>query len=274
MNKPILPSTIFIQKNAGPLIAGIVILFLAILFSSCKTPQNAYYFKDINKDMTISNPATGEAELKIAKNDLLMINVSSLNQAEDMVYNAPSVLVGSGNAGSTSSTGYKVDAEGNIQFHRLGVLHVEGLTRAALKNKIQKDLAAYLKDMVVTVRYLNHSLTVLGEVVKPQVIPMPEEKISLLEVLGASGDVTQFAKRDNILVIRETGNGKQFKRINLEDQSIFSSEWYWLQPGDVVYVGPNDKKINEEQRAKRQQTISIALSALSVAIIVLDRIIK
>ena len=103
---------------------------------------------------------------------------------------------------------------------------------------------------------------------------MPEEHISLLEVLGSSGDVTPFGKRDNILIIRETDNGKQTKRINLEDHSIFSSDWYWLEPGDVVYVEPNDKKINEENRAKRNQTISIALSALSVAIIILDRIIR
>ena len=213
-------------------------------------------------------------KIVIKKNDQLSINISSLNREEDLTYNAPAISAIPGGLTSVGAGGYLVDASGNIQLHKLGLIHAEGMTRSALKEKIQKDISPFLKDPVVTVRYLNHRVTILGEVVKPQVVQMPEEHISLLEVLGSSGDVTPFGKRDNILIIRETDNGKQTKRINLEDHSIFSSDWYWLEPGDVVYVEPNDKKINEENRAKRNQTISIALSALSVAIIILDRIIR
>ena len=101
---------------------------------------------------------------------------------------------------------------------------------------------------------------------------MPEEQMSLLEVLGNSGDVTNFARRDNILVIRESEKGRELKRINLEDRSLFSSDWYYLQPNDIVYVQPNDKKVNEENRNKRQQTISMILSGASIAFILLNRI--
>ena len=194
-----------------------------------------------------------------------MIVISSLNREEDVIYNAPAASSGS-LTGSGSGVGYLVDANGNIQQHKLGVLHVENMTRRELKDKIQKDISPYLKDPVVTVRYLNHRITVLGEVGKPGVIQMPEEQLSLLEVLGTTGDVTPFARRDNILIIRETSNGKTFKRLNLENHSLFTSEWYYLQPDDVVYVEPNDKKVNEENRNKRQQVISMALSGLSIAI--------
>ena len=272
MIKPILPGNFF--KKDGILYSGILIVLLTAALSSCKVPQNAYYFKTLKKDTTINSSVNRVMELKIQKNDLLGINISSLNKEEDLTYNAPAVSTGAGSAGSASGSGYLVDADGNIQYHKLGILHVEGMTRTALKNKLQKDLNPYLKDPVVTVRYLNHKLTVLGEVVKPQVIQMPEEHLSLLEVLGASGDVSQFARRDNILIIRETGNGKQFKRINLEDHSIFSSPWYWLQPDDVVYVEPNDVKMKQEKAATRQQNISLALSVLSIVTIVLFKFIK
>ena len=251
-----------------------MVLLTAISFSSCTTTKTTYYFKTLQKDQVIPSNINKMEELKIRKNDLLSINISSLNRDEDLTYNAPSVSFGSGGQSGTSSGGYLVDAMGNIQLHKSGLLHAEGMTRASLKEKIQKDLAPYLKDPVVTVRYLNHRVTILGEVSKPQVVQMPEEHISLLELLGISGDVTQFARRDNILIIRETDNGKQSKRINMEDHSVLGSEWYWLQPGDVVYVEPNDKKIKDESIAKRNQTISIALSALSVAIIILNRLIK
>jgi len=159
-------------------------------------------------------------------------------------------------------------------MHKLGLIHVEGMKRAELKNKIQKDIEPYLKDPVVTVRYLNHRVTVLGEVGQSGVIPIPEEGLSLIEVLSASGDVTNLANRNNILVIRESGNSKQLKRINLEDHSIFNSEWYYMQNGDVVYVEPNDKKVTEEKRSKTQQTVGMILSGISIAVIILDKVTK
>jgi len=260
--------------KTGLFYATIVIILSGIGLSSCTTTKNTYYFKTLPKDTSINSTVHKGLESKIRKNDLLSIGISSLNRDEDAVYNAAASSGASGSTGNASGSGYLVDMNGNIQLHKLGLLHVEGMTRRELKDKIQKDIQPYLKDPVVNVRYLNHQITVLGEVNNPRVLQMPEEQMSLLEVLVSSGDVSPFARRDNILIIRETGNGKQFKRINLEDHSIFTSEWYYLQPDDVVYVEPNDKKVKEEKRNKRQQTVSMVLSGVSFAIIILDRIFR
>jgi polysaccharide biosynthesis/export protein len=250
---------------------GIIFYCLALLvFSSCSAPKNAYYFKNLPRDTSINTTVNRMAESMIRKNDQLSITITSLNPEEDKVYNAAALSLGT--AGAGAANGYVVDMNGNIQLHRLGNMHAEGITRRELKNKIETDIKPYLKDPVVTVRYLNHRVTVMGEVVKPQVIPMPEEQLSVLEVLGASGDITLLGKRDNILIIRETETGKQFKRLNLEDHSVFTSEWYYLKPDDVVYVEPNDKKIKDEKRTRTQQTVSLAISGISLAIIILGRI--
>ena len=251
----------------------VVCFVAAIVLSSCATPKNSYYFKNLPRDTSINTTINRMAESTIRKNDQLSITISSLNPEEDRVYNAAALSLSSNTAGS-GSNGYFVDANGNIQLHRLGNLHAEGITRRELKNKIETDIKPYLKDPVVTVRYLNHHVTVMGEVTKPQVVPMPEEQLSILEVLGASGDITIMGKRDNILIIRETETGKQFKRLNLEDKSVFTSEWYYLKPDDVVYIEPNDKKVNEEKRTRTQQTISLALSGISLVIIILNSLLK
>jgi polysaccharide biosynthesis/export protein len=244
----------------------------AIVFSSCTTPKNAYYFKNLPRDTSINTTVLRLAESVIRKNDQLAITISSLNPDEDKVYNAAAISLGNSAAGGNN--GYLVDMNGNIQLHRLGNMHAEGITRSALKNKIETEIKPYLKDPVVTVRYLNHRVTVMGEVAKPQVIPMPEEQLSILEVLGASGDITLLGKKNNILIIRETETGKQFKRLNLEDHSVFTSEWYYLKPDDVVYIEPNDKKVNDEKRARTQQNVSLAISGLSLAIIILNSLLK
>ncbi|MFZ1306503.1 MAG: polysaccharide biosynthesis/export family protein [Ferruginibacter sp.] len=253
---------------------SLLVLGLASLFfTSCYTPKNAYYFKTLPRDTTINTTIGRISESVIRKNDQLAINISSLNPDEDKVYNAATITI-SGAVGGGSPNGYLVDMNGNIQLHRLGNIQAEGMTRRQLKNKIETDIKPYLKDPVVTVRYLNHRVTVIGEIAKPQVISMPEEQLSVLEVLGTTGDVTLTGKKDNILIIRETETGKQFKRLNLEDHSIFTSEWYYLKPDDVVYVEPNDKKITEEKRARTQQTVSLALSGLSLAIIILNSLLR
>lgn len=246
-----------------------------LLFSSCRTPKNSYYFKNLPRDTSINTTVSRQQESVIRKNDLLSVTISSLNPDEDKVYNAAAISITNASPTSAaSSSGYLVDANGNIHLHRLGNIHVEGMTRRELKNKIETDIKPYLKDPVVTVRYMNRRVTVMGEVGKPQVVSMPEEQLSILEVLGASGDITVQGKKDNILIIRETESGKQFKRLNLEDQSVFASEWYYLKPDDVVYVEPSDKKIKDEQRARTQQTVSLALSGLSLVIIVLNSLLK
>lgn len=255
-------------------IYGLFVCCMSVLvFSSCSTPKNSYYFKNLPRDTSINTTVNRLAESVIRKNDQLGITISSLNPEEDKVYNAAALSLSSAIAG-TGGNGYFVDANGNIQLHRLGNMHAEGMTRRELKNKIETDIKPYLKDPVVTVRYLNHRVTVMGEIAKPQVVPMPEERLSVLEVLGAGGDITLLGKRDNILIIRETETGKQFKRLNLEDQSVFTSEWYYLKPDDVVYVEPNDKKIKDEKRNRTQQTISLAMSGLSLAIIILNSLLK
>ena len=246
----------------------------SVVFSSCSSTKNSYYFKTLPRDTSLTNTVNRVPETRIQKNDQLSIIISSLNPAEDAVFNAAAGTGGATALTGGTPTGYTVDIAGNIQVHRLGIIHADGMTRRELKNKLETDITPYLKDPVVTIRFLNHRVTVLGEISKPQVITMPEEQLSLLEVLGSSGDLSQLAKRDNILIIREKENSKQFKRINLEDHSIFTSEWYYLQPGDVVYVEPNDKRIKDEKRARQQQTISFALSGISLAIIILDRILR
>jgi polysaccharide biosynthesis/export protein len=259
----------YFKKIVFPVLTGV---FALLIFSSCTTPKNAYYFKNLPRDTSINTTVNRQVESVIRKSDQLAITISSLNPEEDKVYNAASLSLGS--SATVNANGYLVDMNGNIQLHRLGNIHAEGLTRRELKNKIETEIKPFLKDPVITVRYLNRRVTVIGEVSKPQVIPMPEEQLSVLEVLGASGDITVTGKKDNILIIRETATGKQFKRLNLEDHSVFTSDWYYLKPDDVVYVEPNDKIVKDEKRQRTQQTVALAMSGLSLAIIILNSLLK
>ena len=250
-----------------------IAVFCLILLASCAPPKNVIYFQSIQKDTTLHNVVNNNFELKIRKNDLLSINiVAPTGNPQDpnqlTMFNAqPSSAASSGSSGTNTpvSSGFLVDGNGDIMMYKLGAVHVEGMTRAELRQKLQKALVPdYLKDAVITIRFLNNKVTVLGEVAHPQVISMPNEQISILDALGISGDITITGRKDNILVIRESANGKQFKRINLTDKSIFSSPFYYLMPDDVVYVEPTKIKINNASQTP--QIIGYLLSGLTIFI--------
>jgi len=252
-----------------------LIAFTLFLFSSCGVAKPTAYFQTLNRDTTLKAFIDSNAESKIVKNDVLAITVSSLNKMEDAYYNNSSTSSSASSESSTNSSeaqGYPVDLDGNIQIHNLGKLHVEGMTRRQLKDSLEAGLLPYLKDPIVTVNFSNHRVTVLGEVIKPQVLELQHEQVSLLDVIALSGDVTADALKRDILVIRQTPKGKIFKHINLEDESVFKdSSWYNVQSGDIVYVEPNLRKLYDRDRDTRiQRNITIVLAAASLVLIILN----
>lgn len=255
-------------------IPTIVFIGIVFLLSSCKVTQPSSYFKTLQKDTTLKNFITNDFELKIIKGDRLSISVSSMSPTEDAFFNSIS-SAGSGGGNATSTGGYFVQHDGTILLHRLGTVKVEGLTRRELSKKIETSLLPFLKDPIVQVNFLNHKLTLLGEISQPQVLNLPEEQISILDAIVLSGDLTPMGTRNNITIIRENGNEKEVKHINLEDHSIFSSPWYYVKPNDIVLVAADTKKfVKTEKRQKLMNTLSLAATGLSLALIILSKVIK
>ncbi|MGG9972084.1 polysaccharide biosynthesis/export family protein [Ferruginibacter sp. SUN002] len=251
----------------------LAISFLVVIFSSCKTTYtNANSFKTLTKDTTISAFVNERAELKIQKGDILTISITSLNANEDVLFNSTN---GNSSSGHQNIIGYYLDKEGNIELHKLGIIHVEGMTTKALQDRIAKDLAPYLKDPIVKVGFQNHKVTILGQVKTAQQVNLDKsDQISVLDLIAISGDLTADADKKNILIIRDSGENKQVKKINLEDHSIFSSPWFYLKPNDVLYVGANNKTTDEVKRANRQQTLTIVSSVITITAIIYTTFIR
>ena len=74
-----------------------------------------------------------------------------------------------------------------------------------------------------------------------------KDRVSIIDALAMAKDLTPNGVRENVIVLRETGDGKQQAyRIDLTDMAgIAGSPVYYLQQNDVIYVEPNDKKKRE-----------------------------
>ncbi|HEV9038509.1 MAG TPA: polysaccharide biosynthesis/export family protein [Puia sp.] len=176
-------------------------------------------------------------------------------------------MTGLSNAAPAQSPGYLVDENGNISFQGLGRLHVEGLTKAQLKDTLDERLKDQLKNPYYTIRFMNYRFTMLGEIQRPGVYSMPGESVSLLEALGMAGDMTFFGRRDNVLVIRSNNGKREFARLDLTKPDAMTSPYFYLQQNDLIYIEANKKKVaaNDQVTARN---VAIGASIVSTLAIV------
>jgi polysaccharide export outer membrane protein len=252
-----------------------VIVVCLPLFFSCVNTRKATYFNNLGDSSvfhTISVP-----DQAIEKNDLLSIVVNSLNPEAARIFNLPNqseVQTTTETGGTLRPAGYLVANDGTIRFPMLGSINAAGLTKSQLQENIRRGLVErkLLLDPVIDVRMLNFKVTVLGEVTRPTVITVANEKITLLEALGLAGDITIFGKRSNVLVIRENGERKVTQRIDLNSNELLSSPYYYLQSNDVVYVQPNKARVASATRIT--QLLPVIVSALTASVLILDRLFR
>ena len=248
-------------------------IFLITLLSSCLNTRKVAYFNDV-KDSALIASQSG-LEPIIQKKDILSISVSSLSNEATIIFNTPNIPV-TPNASNNSpqTAGYLVSQDGTIKFPILGDIPAEGLTQKQLESNITKLLAdkKLLFDPIVTARFLNFRVTVLGEVKNPGVVNVPSEQISILEAIGQAGDLTIYGLRENVILIRQDGDNKLVKRLNLNTSQILQSPYFFLKSNDVIYVEPGKAKVASTDRTT--QLLPIIFSGISVIVIVLNSLLK
>lgn len=250
--------------------------FLSVFFSSCTNTKKVTYFNALTDDQI--QYQVQNLEPVIQKNDLLNIIVNSVNGEANQMFNLYSVTMSLGNPYSGTviqTSGFLVDQDGYIQYPVLGAIKAAGLTKKELKDIIVKGLVAHnvLYDPIVSIRYLNYKVTVLGEVGHPAVINVPNEKITILEALGLAGDLTIYGQRNNVLLLREEADGKRISHhIDLTSKDILYSPFFYLKSNDVLYVAPN--KANVASASTTKLWLPAVFGAMTFLTVVLDKVIK
>ncbi|MGN6294468.1 MAG: polysaccharide biosynthesis/export family protein [Chitinophagaceae bacterium] len=263
------------------LIRSLLPLLVSFYFISCGTQQKMPAYLQNYSD-TSGKQAVKVPDLLIQKNDMLSIQVYSAStkpEISDALYNLPvaspsTSLPQQGGAGGTvsASPGYLVDNAGNIEYPRVGLLHVEGLTKNELADLIKKKINE--KDSVLTnpsviVRFQNLKITVLGEVKRPGMISFPGERMTILEALGLAGDVDLYGMKDKVKVIREVNGQRETGTIDLSDKKLFDSPYYNLVQNDVVLVEPaksKAKKADQDVALRQAGFIVSVITAIAVVI--------
>ena len=242
----------------------------ALLACSCGSYKRLAYLQDMNALETYD--VTQTANPRIAIGDELSIKVaSSFPQlvapfnvmTSTTIYDAVTQVESYKNVGEGVSK-YTVDKEGKIDFPVLGSIYVEGMTPKELETLIEDSIKAknYVADPSVTVIFSNFTVYLLGEVKGVGPLTVPTGGINVLQALSMKGDLTEDALRDNVWVIRTTGDTRKVYTLNMKSKSIFDSPAFYLQQDDIVYVAPKDTK-RDQARLNLNSSATFLLSAIS-----------
>lgn len=228
-----------------------------VALTSCHAPKDVVYFQDMTQGNRIEVAA--QQTVKVRPDDRLSILVNSKDPQLAALFNLPVMSQrinanmghgdGTPNLDSSSGTAtYVVDSYGDIQFPVLGTIHIAGMTRQEVAEYIRHELISrnLVKDPTVTVDFLNHGVTVLGEVKNPGRLGFDRDRFTLIDAIGEAGDLTIKGMRDNVLVLRNEDGRQVSYRVDLTDSSsLLQSPVYYLQQDDIIYVTPNNARRRE-----------------------------
>lgn len=244
---------------------------MVMILNSCAGVKEIAYLQKLSgKADSLKQANAGLYSVRIKPKDLLSITVTTSEPQTSKMYNLVLPQVNESPEKTITSQpslqAYLVDNDGNIDFPVFGKLQVKGLTQKELESLLQKKLEPnFSKERpIVSIRFLNYSVNVIGEVVKPGKYSTFNERMTIFEALSMANDMTIYGRRDNVKVLRESADGKKtILTVNLNDENIIFSPAYYLEQNDVIYVEPNKTRTRATNFGTAE---TIGISAVSVLV--------
>lgn len=244
-----------------------LVVFIGII-SSCVPRHKVIYIQN-DKEFTYleqdSIVITDDYVYRLQPGDVLSIKMSSITPEK---YDLQQLEQNQSNE-SPLLSGYLIDNTGHVEVPFIGKIKVGKLTINEARLTIQESAQGKLINPQINVRLLTYTFTILGEVNKPGTYSSYKDKITLFEGLGFAGDLTDFADRAYVKLIREYGGKTYVKYLNMLDSKLLNSEYIFMRPGDIIYVPP----LKAKNFSKYQlPNIAVGISMLTLISLLIVRI--
>jgi polysaccharide export outer membrane protein len=234
-----------------------IVLVILVLITSCTPTRKLKYVLNKGDDVYKNQYINDRTEKTIQPYDYLYIKIFSLDERTNAVFNTQSTY-----AYDTELLSYTVDGKGNINVPFIGSINVKDLTINEAKDKIEKSLGLYLRDISVIVRFVSNKVTILGEINQPGQYSFYDEKITVFQALGFANGINTFGDKTNITLIREKDNVIHYHYLDVTKKNIAESDFYYLLPNDILIINP----VNAKYRGLRDYSIQLISSLASTVL--------
>lgn len=256
-----------------------------ILAVSCVSNKRLIYMQELGEE----DPLYEELQTVPYKsenyflqyNDVVEINIRTTSPELNAIFEVGAQQGGAmmGGQGAMNGgdiffmTGYTLDEAGNVELPLLGEINIKGLTTQEAKTAIEDKLTEYVnrEDLFVRVRLGGIRFSALGEFARNGNFTILQNQITIFQAIAHAGDMTTIAKRNRVVLVRQYPEGTKTFRVNLNDNRLLSSEFFFIRPNDMLYAEP--MKIRElGSGVNFVQTFQLAVTTLSAVLLVLNAI--
>ena len=254
------------------------LLFLGVLLAlaSCVPNKKIIYLQDVNQTLDTLYPVQPNNYL-LQKGDIIGIDVRLATDNPILQNIFQQAQVNGAQAGVQGGgdfyylTGFTVDDSGYVILPIIGKINLEGQNVFQANETVQNTFNEYLTNVYTTVRLGGLRYSVLGEVRRPGKFMVLQNRMTIFEALANAGDLTELAKREAITIMRQYPEGTKIHKVNLLEENMISSPYYYIQPNDVIYVEPLPIR-SLGTGTTGFQTLAAVLSVLASAVIIATQI--
>ena len=244
---------------------SIIFLLSFLLLQSCIPMRKVVYMKNnpISDKEISTTPPVHHLEI----GDVLFVRVLNSNDQSYEFFNVETNTNSSVNNTSIASlylNGSTINSLGMIEIPVIGKIFLLGQNLEEAKISIQKVVDEYLQDAIVIVKLANFQVTILGEVNNAGTFPVFKQSVTIFEALAMAGDLSDYANRQKLKIVRTHNNKKNIYAIDLTDQQLLLSDFYYLRNDDMIYVEPL------KYRTFRKSQSQIVLSALTTLALIVN----
>ncbi|MGJ8761170.1 MAG: polysaccharide biosynthesis/export family protein [Polaribacter sp.] len=223
----------------------LLLLFIPFLFS-CIPAKDIIYLQGepiAKKEIKRIN----NIPYKLQVDDILNIDIKSNDETLVSVFKKQ--LSNSNNTSIDESqiffNGYSIDSYGNIRMPTLGEINVLGYTELEVRKKIENELKNFIKtqeELFVSVKLAGIKYTAIGEIGSPGPNIIYQNKLSIIDAISSSGDITAVGNRKKVEIIRNSITGIEKFTIDLTQINAFDSDVFYIKPNDIINVIPLKQK--------------------------------
>ncbi len=182
---------------------------------------------------------------KLQVDDIIRIDIKSTNKELVSVFKKQETETAQTIGNGSYFTDYSIDNYGNIRLPVLGEINVLGYTTLEVRKKIETKLHTFIKkteNLFVSVKLSGIKYTVIGEVANPGTRVLFQNRVSVIEAIANSGDITNVGNRKAVEIIRITDFGAEKYTIDLTKINALNSNAFYIQPNDYINVLPLKQK--------------------------------
>jgi len=220
----------------------IFFIVLILQLTSCITTHQINYLQPTKNFIPAYKDTFSYKDYRLKEGDRLFVQVYSMDEKTNILFNgsgssSSQMMSGTGSTENLDLYTYSVLPNGNIQFPIIGEVSVKGKTIRETKETLENAIKPILKINSVDVRMVGRSFSIIGSG-KSGRFPFPREKVNIYQALALAGDFGFYADRSKIRILRVTDKGNQIKTFDARSIDIINSEFYYLEPDDVIFLQP------------------------------------